>query len=674
MSSPPGREKPLVLVMQPARATASIEQLTEHLTEYQVRVASARVETRRILGDYEDVVALCHSSEPSWVRSCLKTLAGEFPDRRIPTIVVPPSGSGSERLATITVRAGGDDYVSPTALEELPERIDSLWAGVGQTEPRETKPATDTLVDLLSTTFPDEVFVLGADGTYLDTEVRPDSADLYTVRPDEFVGRTLWDAFSDREADRFHDHIQHVLESREIAHVEYDVETTEGTRQYLGRVVPIGSSTYDQEAVLWLARDTTELESREAALQQRREQLELLNRVNAVVRRVIKTLVEAPTQSAVEEEACELLVASDLYCGSWISRPTGDGSVVYQTGCGDVSSYLEAIKAIDYDADDDRPIIHALQENTIHSSTELQSMPEMPPDLAEAAREHDIKSAIAVPLSHGDSVYGVLTVLARREDAFGSREEEAFRLLGETIGFAINAIKNRRLLFADAVTVLEFRIEGGNSFSFDLSTKYDCQCALEWSGTTANGRTYQYVTIDGVDGQTVYEEATAHETVEECRLVHDGENEATIEIRLAESAVRTLKGYGATIRDVTVDDGVGHITVEFSRETDTRAIVEALQRVYEEAELVAKREVDRPVTTASERRNRIADRLTERQLTALRLAYYGGYFDWPRGSTGEDIAESMGISPPTMHQHLRRGLEEILGDFFEVGPEPTSTK
>ncbi|MFC7230782.1 helix-turn-helix domain-containing protein [Saliphagus sp. GCM10025308] len=47
------------------------------------------------------------------------------------------------------------------------------------------------------------------------------------------------------------------------------------------------------------------------------------------------------------------------------------------------------------------------------------------------------------------------------------------------------------------------------------------------------------------------------------------------------------------------------------------------------------------------------------------MGYYGGYFDWPRGSTGEEIAESMGIAAPTMHQHLRRGLQEILRDFFD---------
>lgn len=49
---------------------------------------------------------------------------------------------------------------------------------------------------------------------------------------------------------------------------------------------------------------------------------------------------------------------------------------------------------------------------------------------------------------------------------------------------------------------------------------------------------------------------------------------------------------------------------------------------------------------------------------ALRLAYYGGYLDWPRGSTGEEVAEAMGVSPPTLHQRLRKAQRALLDEFF----------
>ena len=657
MESPASESAVCIVTRDPSKEPVSrLQKRLEHPVTVVESVSAVRTHLESDDGR-PDVIAVCESDE-AWVRSVLQ--AGVSKVGSAPKLIVAPP-EGSEWLATVAIRHGADDYVPLTSFDAAVSRIDAHASN--PLARRGVQQPLSAAIELLATTLPDEVFVIREDGTYLESNVRPDSADLYTVTPSEMAGSTLWDAFPEAEADRLYASLERALETNSIERIEYEGETIEGIRQFEGRIVPVDLPERAERAVIWLAHDYTGREHRRDALQQRRDQLELFNRINAVVREVIETLVEAPTQSTVETEVCEQLVASDLYSGSWVSRPAGNGDVVYQTGAGQAQSYLEAIQELDLDLD--RPIPKALRENRIYSSNELLTDPAMPDRLVEAAREHDLQSAIAVPLSHGDTVYGVLTVLARRRDAFGTREREAFQFLGETIGFAISAIKNRRLLFADAVTLLEFTIEGGDSFSLDLSRRYECTCELEWSGTTASGKTYQYVRVDGVDGDTVYEAASSHDSVEECRLIHSDEEGATIEIRLAESAVRTLMGYGATIREITVEDGVGYITVEVSRETDTREIVEALQRVYENTELAAKREADRPVMTAADRRNRIADRLTDRQLTALRLAYYGGYFDWPRGSTGEDVADAMGVSPPTMHQHLRRGLEEILHDFFD---------
>ena len=58
-------------------------------------------------------------------------------------------------------------------------------------------------------------------------------------------------------------------------------------------------------------------------------------------------------------------------------------------------------------------------------------------------------------------------------------------------------------------------------------------------------------------------------------------------------------------------------------------------------------------------------RLTTRQLTALRKGYLGGFFDWPRDVSGEELADSMDICPSTFHQHLRAGERKLLTAVFE---------
>jgi len=60
----------------------------------------------------------------------------------------------------------------------------------------------------------------------------------------------------------------------------------------------------------------------------------------------------------------------------------------------------------------------------------------------------------------------------------------------------------------------------------------------------------------------------------------------------------------------------------------------------------------------------LEDELTEKQRAALETAYFAGYFDWPRGSTGEEIAERLGIAPATFNQHLRTAERKFFNSMF----------
>ena len=663
------RTRPIIIVTDARGQESRLRARLERTTENDVRTVPASADLESAMERRDDepasitpsavVIELdCPGEIETVLRRVHASLAG------VPTVVVPREGT--ERLATIAFRADATEYV-PTTRDEDP--IDRIVSTVRSSTSVPADGSDDRYHHILANELPDEAFVIGENGTYLEAKVRSESADLYSMPADDLVGTTLDDAFPDAVAAKLQECVDRAIRTDDVQSVEYEADTTDGRRQFEARVVPIDERVQGRHAVVWLARDITERVERERQLRSRQDQLETLNRINAVVRRVIETLVEAPARDAIEREVCEQLVDSELYCGSWIAERTGDGRLSYRTGAGEAETVLERIR--EYPGDDhDNPVAKAAQTGELRTTNRILEDESIPDELRAAAREDDVRSAIAVPITHEDATYGVLTVLASRDDAFSERERAGFRLLGETIGFTIMAVKNRQLLFADSVVELEFRIDGGDTFSFDLSTKYGCTCALEWAGTTAGGRTFQYVTIDGLDGETVLEEAAAHDSVEECRLIHDGEEGCTIEMRLSQSGIRTLTNHGATIRDVSVEGGVGTCLVEVSQDADIREIAEALTVIYENTELVARREVDRPVRTAAERRNRILDGLTDRQLTTLRLAYYSGFFDWPRESTGEDIADAMDISPPTMHQHLRKGLKSILGEFFEDGRTP----
>ncbi len=593
---------------------------------------------------------------PETVRDCLECVRAAT---AVPTVVAPRTGS--EPIAAAAVRGEATEY----APQDRDETIERILEAIETDGPTENGNDRRSYHRLLANELPDEAFLIDETGTYLEAKVRPESGDLYTLTAEELTGHRVADAFSDDVARRLQACLNRAIETEQVQTIEYEAMTTEGNRQFEARVVPTEERIEGRRAVVWLARDVTERVRRERRLRSRQAELETLNRINAVGRRVIETLVEMPGQNRLEQEVCSQLVDSELYCGSWVAELGPDDDLRYRTGAGDADASLECVRTAAGELES--PAAEAARSGDVETVTNVLEANALPEPLQEAAREDDVGAVVAVPITHEGATYGILSVLSGREDAFSETERSAFELLGETMGFTIMAIRNRQLLFSDSVVELEFRIDGGDTFSFDLTEAYDCTCSLEWTGTTTSGRTYQYVTIDGLDGETVLEEATAHDSVEECRLVHDGPEQCTIELRLAKSGVRTLTYHGVTIRDVSVENGVGTCLVEVSQDADVRTVAAALENIYENTELVARRAVDRPVRTAAERRNRILDELTDRQLTTLRLAYYGGFFEWPRESTGEEIAEAMDVTPPTMHQHLRKGLETILREFFDGG-------
>ncbi|WP_049925583.1 bacterio-opsin activator domain-containing protein [Halopiger goleimassiliensis] len=643
----------LVVVTGSDRDDSSLERRLRGEGRYRVHSASTDSVADVLEGVVSDGIVL-ELERPDAIRNCLEQVREFSP--AVPTIVAPPAGD--EALAAAAVRGDATEY-APLADDGVIDRIET--AVVADTADGDERDYHRIIANEL----PDEAFVIAADGTYLEAKARREAADLYGTSSTELTGNTLADAFPPETAERLQSCLERAIEAGETQSIEYEAETNEGTRYYEARVVPTDRRIAGRRAVVWLARDITERARRERELRSQRAELETLNRINTLGRRVVESLVGASERETIERDVCEQIVESELYCGSWIAELGPDGELVARSGTGEATTYLDQLR--DLDCSVECPATEAALSGDVRTVTHVQDTEPLPEPLQEAAHEDDVDAVLAVPVSYDDSIYGVLTVLSERADAFSESEREAFELLGGMIGFTIMAIKNRELLLSDSVVELEFRIDGGDTFSFDLTERYDCRCSLEWTGTTNDGRTYQYVTVEGLEAETVLEEATDHDSIEGCRLIHDGTEQCTIEMRLCKSGVRTLTNHGVTIRDVRVEDGVGTCCVEVSRDADVREIAEALGGIYENTELVARRVVDRPVHTAAERRKRILDELTDRQLTTLRLAYYGGFFEWPRESTGEEIAESMDVSPPTMHQHLRKGLKTILGEFFEDG-------
>jgi predicted DNA binding protein len=97
---------------------------------------------------------------------------------------------------------------------------------------------------------------------------------------------------------------------------------------------------------------------------------------------------------------------------------------------------------------------------------------------------------------------------------------------------------------------------------------------------------------------------------------------------------------------------------------DVGAFVEAFREEYPGTSMTSVQRVTRPFQTRRTFYATLEERLTDRQLEALRLAYRSGYFEWPRDSSASDVAESMGVTQPTFNGHLRAGERKLFELLF----------
>ncbi|WP_137286233.1 GAF domain-containing protein [Halorussus salinisoli] len=405
--------------------------------------------------------------------------------------------------------------------------------------------------------------------------------------------------------------------------------------------------------------------AREAELAEQRSQLAELDRINAVIRDVDQLLVRSSTREEIAQEVCDRLAKSDHYQFAWTGDTMAGSNKTEPTAWAGVEEgYLERIVEM-RDETPTGPSQKAVETGTVQVVQSVPDDEEFEP-WREEALKRGYQSAAAIPLRYRETVYGVLCVYAARANAFDDREQAVLAELGETIGHAINAAENKKALLSDGVVEVEFEIREGEGFFARIPREEGGTFTLEGVTMTAEGSFVTFMTVDGLDPDRVLELADDAPDVEQARLVNEHEDGDLFEfVYTGPSPLQGLADHGGTLRYAKYTAERGRTIVELPRNADVRPVVESIQEELPEAKVVAQRERERPARTVEEFRTALEEDLTERQRSALDAAYYAGFFEWPRESTGEEVSDSLGVSAPTFHQHLRVGERKLLSAFLD---------
>jgi PAS domain S-box-containing protein len=404
--------------------------------------------------------------------------------------------------------------------------------------------------------------------------------------------------------------------------------------------------------------DVTARKEAELEVARRKRDLEhLVGRINGLLKDVTETLMRAPSRDGSLREVTDRIAATEPYVFAWFGEPELVSETIVPVCWAGEGEPLDDVR-IDATADD--PTARASETQTVQTASVEGT--------ACAGHTPGARSLAAVPVAYRDTVYGVLTIYAADESTFDARETVVLEALGRTLGTAINARESQRILTSDSVVELEFEVDDPGLFVVDLSTRAGCR--LEYQGSIdLPGEPLSVFFSTDAAREPLLELATAVPDIEHATVLSGDDDSNLVEFHLADgSVVAELAERGVKTLSIVADDGVAHLSLELPPERSQRSVAALLRERHPGSELVASRTRARPTTTKREFVTGLTERLTDRQETALRKAYLGGYYAPDRSTTGDELAASMDISRATFHQHLRAAERKLVGEFFDERP------
>lgn len=511
--------------------------------------------------------------------------------------------AGEVRGAVGTVRDVTEQKTRERKLERYETIVDTIWDGVyALDEDDRFVMANETFLDV---TGYDREELLGRHASLVHAEPMNDEV---TAKVEE---------------------LRDSADADESTTLEHGVETADG------EVVPVETrfgpySHGDGYGRAGVVRDVSERERRERQLRQQRERLAAVNHLYELVRDLTGAVLEASSRADVANLVCERLNEADAYAGGWVAE--------YDTATGEVDSLCERCGSFP------RPDL-AVDAAT---AEELQ------------VERADGRTYAAVPVSYDGSVYGAVVVYTDRDDALDADERTVLGHLGSVVGHVVAALDRKAALVSESVVEATFHSNAAVQPLVDAAGPFEGALVVERT-VPSDGHYLGYIRPEGVDLDTAATALEGHDAVENVRRI-DGDHDRIEMVIDDPPFIGTVASHGGRVDEVRMADNGATITAEFARGTDIRRVRDALRKRLPDVDVVSTRTATRSAELGPPD---ALERLTDRQQSVFETAYYGGYFEWPRGSTAEELADALGISAPTLHQHLRAVERKLLGAYLE---------
>lgn len=404
-----------------------------------------------------------------------------------------------------------------------------------------------------------------------------------------------------------------------------------------------------------------DLRERDRQLQRQNEALAQLNRLNEIIREINQALIRSSTAVQIREEVCEHIASAPQYSMAWIGTlDPVDEQIKPQHWSGMDAEFIDQLAA---DGQGTRLldlVETARLEDTIEVVDNLLEDPAWA-DSRRMALANGYQSVAAVPVHRGDQVDSVLVIHAKNPGIFDEREQAVLEELGETIGYALHNVARAETIQADTRTEIELEINDDRLFPNQLSHRLDTDVELAGSVEVDSDTLQAFLRITDVEPKVALDALQEFEAVGEARSLAEADNVGIYQVTMAiPPLIRVLRARDVRIRSFIASRGSSTLILGLPGASNVRSVVEEISGLYANTELLARREETDPVDTRETFRKNVLDKLTEKQLNALKTAQYGGYFEWPRDSSSEELAEARGIAASTFQYHLRAAERKVV--------------
>ncbi len=405
----------------------------------------------------------------------------------------------------------------------------------------------------------------------------------------------------------------------------------------------------------------------EIARARHQDQLETLNRLGSISGEITHLVIQAESRSELEQSVCERLTDADAFRVAWIGDvQRGTNQMTPRAAAGDERESVENLEISITEHERERgPTGAAFFEQELQVGGMQSDGPNGEP-WHEFGGESDSYALAAIPIVHEGFSYGVLHVYANSDHVFSEPEREMLARVGSIVGHGISSLERKTALVSESLLELEFSAEGVADPIRELTAGQSGRVEIDRLVQAGSESWLFYGSVGDIDVDEFRDRVSAVPWIAHLHVITVGDENFTFEILVSREfpLVTTITAYSGRIQSVRIADGDLRVIAEVPHGSDTRQLIERIQEDCPGATFVARRSTEREQPTYTDGPTLITNHLTDRQRTVLEIAVFSGYFDWPRTTTGEEIAERLSIAPPTFSQHLRTAERKVFETLF----------